>query len=324
MPTTNYYTVNGHIIGESTDGVHTDYLTDALGNVSGTVNSAGALINTYSYKPSGALLAKTGVGADPRFKHVGAHGIATSTRKYAEEYMRRRHYSHTTGAFTTRDPIASGPEFGMPYIYVKQNPTTLIDPSGLRTQGGHWWCNRVPPFGIPPHGPVICNSKWNEFIYNYCNCCYHGPPLGMPIECRQKCDDWAKQYYLACKKPRHGIPWPIFRPWRPGGAIKPFPINQPGIGPPILHKPCPIPSLTPIDCGPSIAECVNAGTPPQWGGAFGFPNTPACRGCCNQIPRHPACGNKHDECQEACSWSHGIWWGAWFGQFGGPTGKMTE
>ena len=38
MPVTNYHTVNGEIIGETTSGVRTDYLVDALGSVTGTVN----------------------------------------------------------------------------------------------------------------------------------------------------------------------------------------------------------------------------------------------------------------------------------------------
>ncbi len=39
MPVTNYYTVNGEIIGERTAGSpRVDYLTDALGSVTATVN----------------------------------------------------------------------------------------------------------------------------------------------------------------------------------------------------------------------------------------------------------------------------------------------
>ena len=39
MAVTNYYTVNGALIGEKTaGGSRTDYLTDALGNVTATVN----------------------------------------------------------------------------------------------------------------------------------------------------------------------------------------------------------------------------------------------------------------------------------------------
>ena len=40
MAVTNYYSVNGQIIGEAANGVRTDYLMDALGSVTGTVNSA--------------------------------------------------------------------------------------------------------------------------------------------------------------------------------------------------------------------------------------------------------------------------------------------
>jgi hypothetical protein len=65
MPVTNYHTVQGRILGESTSGVRTDYLTDALGSVTATVNSAQAVVNTYRYKPYGEQLAKTGSGTDP-------------------------------------------------------------------------------------------------------------------------------------------------------------------------------------------------------------------------------------------------------------------
>jgi len=59
----SYYSVGGEIIGEKSGGVRTDYLTDALGSVTATVDQAGSVINRYTYKPYGALLAKTGVGA---------------------------------------------------------------------------------------------------------------------------------------------------------------------------------------------------------------------------------------------------------------------
>lgn len=159
MPTTNYHTVNGEIIGESTGGVLTNYLSDGLGSVVATVNSAATVVNTYAYKPSGARLAKTGAGADPRFQHVGSHGIVTSTRIHAEEYMRRRHYSNLTGAYTTRDPSAHGTEFGVPYIYVRQNPTTLIDPSGLQPEGARRRCD------VPVKDPFL------EFVDDYFDRC---------------------------------------------------------------------------------------------------------------------------------------------------------
>ena len=68
MAVTNYYTVNGEIIAEKTAGSsRVDYLTDALGSVTATVNQSAQVVNTYRYKPYGSQLAKTGVGADPSF-----------------------------------------------------------------------------------------------------------------------------------------------------------------------------------------------------------------------------------------------------------------
>ena len=53
MPVTDYITMNGTIVSEinSVTG-RTDYMRDALGSVTGTVNSAGAVVDRYHYKPS--------------------------------------------------------------------------------------------------------------------------------------------------------------------------------------------------------------------------------------------------------------------------------
>ena len=75
MAVTNYHTINGRIIGETTAGLpRVDYLTDALGSVTATVNQSAQVVNTYVYTPSGATLAKTGTGADPAFGWVGNRG----------------------------------------------------------------------------------------------------------------------------------------------------------------------------------------------------------------------------------------------------------
>ena len=73
MPVTNYYTVDGEIIGERTGASRVNYATDALGSVTGTL-VGDALQSTYAYKPYGALLAKTGAGADPKAQWVGSLG----------------------------------------------------------------------------------------------------------------------------------------------------------------------------------------------------------------------------------------------------------
>jgi hypothetical protein len=55
MAVTNYYTIDGEIIGEKVGAnARTDYLTDALGNVTATVNQTPAVVNTYRVRHEAA------------------------------------------------------------------------------------------------------------------------------------------------------------------------------------------------------------------------------------------------------------------------------
>lgn len=128
MSVTNYYTVNGSIIGESTNGVRTDYLTDALGSVTATVDQTGTVQNTYRYKPYGDLLAKTGSGIDPKFLWVGTLGYRATGLQVSSHYVRARHYSDSTGMWTTVDPLwPDEPQYG----YAGASPSEVVDPTGL-------------------------------------------------------------------------------------------------------------------------------------------------------------------------------------------------
>ncbi len=77
MPTTNYYSVNGEVYGESTDGVMTTYMKDAQGSVIGTIQ-AGGVVNTYAYTLVRSTLAKTGTGPGPRFMWNGGNQYRTT------------------------------------------------------------------------------------------------------------------------------------------------------------------------------------------------------------------------------------------------------
>src|SRR5258706_2913966 len=106
MAVTNYYSIDGEIIGEkTTGGSRVDYLTDALGSVTATMNQSAQVVNTYRYKPFGAQLAKTGVGADPSFGWVGTRGYRKTGRKFSDFYMDARHYGDYTGRWRSSDPI---------------------------------------------------------------------------------------------------------------------------------------------------------------------------------------------------------------------------
>src|SRR5579872_358821 len=132
MAVTNYYTVNGGLIGEKTaGGTRTDYLTDGLGNVTATLNQSGQVVNTYRYKPYGAQLAKTGTGADPAFRWVGSQGYRQTGKKYSDVYVRARHYDSAAGRWASADLISYVEGSMNLYTYVAGCPVGNVDPSGL-------------------------------------------------------------------------------------------------------------------------------------------------------------------------------------------------
>ena len=128
MPMTMYYSVNGRLLGESTNGVETTYMSDALGSTIGTVTTAG-LQNRYTYSPYGVLLGKTGPDADPKFTWNGRSGYRTTGRTNVDKYVRKRHFSLPAACWSSADPLWPRQ---LPYAYADGMPTSFPDYSGLR------------------------------------------------------------------------------------------------------------------------------------------------------------------------------------------------
>ena len=118
-------------MGEMTSGAMRNYGTDALGSVVETVLN-GVEENTYQYKPYGAMLAKTGVAADPSFLWNGGSGYRASIPAYSDYYVRHRVYSTTAGRWTSFDPYWPDE---LPYAYINGNPALVSDPSGFGGSG---------------------------------------------------------------------------------------------------------------------------------------------------------------------------------------------
>jgi RHS repeat-associated protein len=132
MPVTNYHTVNGEIIGETTTGSpRVDYLTDALGSVTATVNQSAQVVNTYRYTPYGSTLAKTGPGPDPAFGWVGTKGYRPTGNPFSNFYVRKRHADSATGRWPAMDPIRHRLRGTNGYVYARNRPAIIVDPSGL-------------------------------------------------------------------------------------------------------------------------------------------------------------------------------------------------
>ena len=146
---TAYYTIDGEIIGESTNGVCLDYLTDALGSVTAKVDQTAQVVSTARYKPYGDKLA----GTDYVYGWVGGHGY----RKAASgSYMRARHYS-SSSSWTSIDKYWPGENA---YGYVVSNPANRIDPSGA-----------IPAFRsaatIPTFNCGIYKFYWNFLFFDW-------------------------------------------------------------------------------------------------------------------------------------------------------------
>lgn len=190
-----YYSVNGRILGEASGGTRLDYMTDALGSVTGTVDSSAQVVNTYRYKPYGELLAKTGSGSDPRFRWVGSSGYRQTGNRFSDVYVRASHYAVTLGAWATSDPTSA---MMSSYSYVSAGPTHRIDPTGLDDAGtsrvgshDHW-------LTVAYHAPRFFNcylerirgKPWTpQLAFEACKACKrnaytHEYIRHVPLQCR--------------------------------------------------------------------------------------------------------------------------------------------
>jgi RHS repeat-associated protein len=110
-------------------GTTTDYYqADGLGSITSLTNSSGTNAETYTYDSYGNLLSSTG-SVTNRLRYTSRE-FDTETGLY---YYRARYYDPAIGKFLSEDPIryAGGNSDFFPYAL--NNPTSLIDPTGLAT-----------------------------------------------------------------------------------------------------------------------------------------------------------------------------------------------
>jgi len=155
MATTWYHTVDGDIIGETTSGSRTSYLTDAIGSITATQDAAGTTTATWRYKAFGSLIAKTGAGADPRFLWAGQNGSRQAPLPYAEQYNRLRHYASGLGSWSSLDSLWPAQSA---YVYVADSPVTYVDPFGQKPTLSY--VTEVPAAGIFDCPNGLAAYKW--------------------------------------------------------------------------------------------------------------------------------------------------------------------
>jgi RHS repeat-associated protein len=104
-------------------GVVTYLVTDSLGSVRGTVNSAGALTGTTSYDAWGNPQTPAGLTAATPFGYAGGY-----TDPDGLIYLINRYYDPQTGQFISVDPLVD--QTFAPYAYTGGDPVGANDPTG--------------------------------------------------------------------------------------------------------------------------------------------------------------------------------------------------
>ena len=138
-------------------GTTSYYEQDGINSVTSLSNSAGAVANSYTYDSYGKLAASSGTLTNP-FQYTGRE-FDSETTIY---FNRARYYDPSVGRFFSEDPIkfAGGPDF---YVYVRNSPVGLLDPSGLDAlQGDIQALANIFPGSIPGNNsltiPMACKD----------------------------------------------------------------------------------------------------------------------------------------------------------------------
>jgi hypothetical protein len=127
--------VNGRILGTVNPlSDVSEYGLDALGSVTSSRNASGAVVNNYRYKPYGQMLAGFTPGQSGYFLFGGGLNYEFLNRQGAEISAGMRIFSYMTANWTTRDPMWTAGFFGNYFVYADGNPSSRIDPSGLKSE----------------------------------------------------------------------------------------------------------------------------------------------------------------------------------------------
>ncbi len=167
MTIRTYYTINGEIQSEDSDGVVVDFLTDALGSITATVDQTSTSTANHRYKPYGEQLT---TGTAFRMGWVGSLGYRPTGLTGATHYMRARSYGTKQGQWTTVDPMWP---WQHQYSYVSARPVNAVDPSGL----AELRCRTAERFTTPCAKPnFLWRIQWSLFPDII------GPNLGVVIQ----------------------------------------------------------------------------------------------------------------------------------------------
>ena len=149
------------------------YLSDGLGSVSELTNSAGSILEKYSYDsfeqttikdPNNNVLTTSAYGN--RYGFTGRE-LDTETGLY---HYRARAYSPTLGRFLQRDPIGYAADINL-YRYCGNNGVNYVDPSGLDSTNifNPFSSGPIFSYGLPLPFPVPITSSISDILNGLLN-----------------------------------------------------------------------------------------------------------------------------------------------------------
>ncbi len=118
--------VHGYQYDAAGNASSATYHHDTVGSVTGLSGHAGAVTQTLTYGPFGAVQGQTGHSPN-RLRYTGREQDA-DTGLY---YYRARYYDPQDGRFLSEDPLGFAAGDVNFYVYVGNNPVNANDPSGL-------------------------------------------------------------------------------------------------------------------------------------------------------------------------------------------------
>jgi len=144
--TVTYATVNGMLVMENRGGVKTEYISDTLGNLIQCRDASGNKTYEAWYWSYGEIREQTGTNPSP-WGFVGTLGYYTDALNYL--YVRARYYRPNLTRWQTVDPLWPSEK---PYVYARNIPVLLVDPSGL----DNWFtraCKKIVGVFFPQYAP---------------------------------------------------------------------------------------------------------------------------------------------------------------------------
>ena len=104
------------------------YISDKDGSVQVIYDASAGVVDTIIYDSFGQVVTETGASYGDRFKYAGME-YDSAIQIY---YDQARNYNPATGRFLQQDPLGLAAGDVNVYRYVFNEPTNLVDPSGLK------------------------------------------------------------------------------------------------------------------------------------------------------------------------------------------------